>query len=71
MTKKIMGINPDYADFDEIDFDVEDLIFEYEQGTVGFDELRDMVGSDTARTIQERVHGDADADSLFDDPTRF
>lgn len=74
MTKKIVGVNPDFADQDEIDFDAEDLIIEFEQGTVTFDELKNMVGSDTARTIQERVHGDTDPNnpaSYFDDPTEY
>lgn len=71
MSKKIVGVNPDFADYDEIDFDAEDLIIEFEQGTVSFDELKNIVGYDAARTIQERVHGEPDMnnpDSFFDNP---
>ncbi len=74
MTKKIVGVNPDFADFDEIDMDAEDLIAEFEQGEVTFEELKNIVGHDAARTIQERVHGEPDPNdpnSYFDDPSEF
>ena len=72
MTKKITGINPDFADFDEIDEEALYIIEEFEQGMVSFEELKQMVGHETARTIQDRVHGsDGNLDDLFDDPEDF
>lgn len=71
--KTVTGINPDFADFDEIDIDAEDLIIEFEQGTATFEELRNAVGTEMARAIQERVHGDDgyNPDELFDNPQDF
>ena len=65
--KKQRGVNPDYADFDEIDEDVEDAIEGYDNGTVTADELKVMMGTDAARTIIERRES-GDPFSLFDDP---
>jgi len=74
MTKKIVGVNPEYADHDEIDYDVEDLIAEFEHGVVTFDELKCIVGTETARSVQNRVHGEgdpSDPETYFDDPSAY
>lgn len=64
------GVNPDYADFDEIDTDVEDAILEFESGTLTFDELKALVGPEAAQSLAEK-HADYDPYALFDDPEDF
>ena len=67
--KKVNGINPDFADYDELDGDAVDAIEEFQQGTLTFDELRTLVGPETADAIKEqRYGGDHDPDVFFDDP---
>lgn len=67
--KRITGINPDFADHDELDSDALDAIEEFEQGTLTFDELRTLVGPETASAIKEQQYGsDTDPDAFFDNP---
>lgn len=67
--KNITGINPDFADFDELDGDALDAVEEFQQGTLTFEELRNMVGPEAADAIKERRYGpDYDPDSYFDNP---
>lgn len=72
MTKRVVGINPDFADHDEIDTEALDAVTEFEQGTISFEELKVMVGYESAKAIQSKIHGDGSrADNLFDDPEDF
>ena len=71
MTKKVTPVNPDYADFDEIDSDAEDIIAEYRQGRVSFDELKSAIGYEAARQIQDDVYGEEGIEDLFDNPEDF
>ena len=60
------GANQDFADFDEIDPDIEDVIREFDAGVVSYQELVALVGADQALTmLLER--GD-DVSFLLDDP---
>lgn len=64
------GVNPDFADFDEIDVDVEDAYEEFEAGTLSFDDFREQVGPEAAQAFMERLEGRDEYD-LFDDPENF
>lgn len=71
MTKRVTGVNPDFADFDEIDVDAEDAISEYAEGTLTFAELKIMIGADAARAVEKSVHGGTDFENLFDNPEDY
>lgn len=66
--KKVTGINPDFADYDELDRDALDAVDEFHQGMLSFDELKVLVGSDTANAIKEQRYGPDDPEALFDNP---
>ena len=70
MTKKITGINPDFADYDELDQDALDAVEEFADGQITFDELKALVGSETAAAIREHQN-EFDPDSFFDDPEKL
>lgn len=70
MTK--VGINPDFADWDEIDADALEIVEEFYDGTVSFDELKAIVGTDAAQSIIDRLASDdLDPKELFDNPEEF
>ncbi len=70
MTK--VGMNPDFADWDEIDLDALEIVEEFYDGTVSFDELKAIVGADAAQSIMDRMLADdLDPDKLFDNPENF
>ena len=64
------GVNPDFADFDEIDMDAEYAIAEFDNGAITLDELKALVGSETAQAIAERRDGE-EFYRLFDAPEDF
>lgn len=62
-------MNPDYADYDEIDADIEDAIEEYEAGVLTYDELKALIGPEAAQAFLE---GDPDdPERYFDNPEDF
>lgn len=68
--KKITGINPEYADFDELDQDALDAVEEFSDGQISYDELKNLIGTETAAAIREHM-GEHDPDRYFDDPESF
>lgn len=62
----VRGVNPDFADFDEIDQDALDAIEEFDQGTITLEDLRHLIGPEAARARAEMRYELPDA--LFDDP---
>lgn len=66
--KKVNGINPDFADYDELDADALDAVEEFHQGLLTFDELKNLVGPDAANTIKDKRYGPNDPEGFFDDP---
>lgn len=68
--KKIAGVNPDFADFDELDSDALDAVEEFQEGTITFEELRNLVGADAATSIKEQMEcmEEFDPERWFDDP---
>jgi hypothetical protein len=70
MTK--VGLNPDFADWDEMDLDALEIVEEFYDGTVSFDELKAIVGTDAAQSIIDRMTEDGyDTAELFDNPEYF
>ncbi len=69
--KKITGINPDFADYDELDADALDAVEEFQQGLMTYDELKNLVGHDAAQAIKEKRYGPDDPDALFDNPEDY
>ena len=67
--KIVQGVNPDFADFDEIDTDAAEALGEFDQGVITFEELRHLIGSEAARARAHRRYDDPE--SLFDDPEDF
>lgn len=68
--KKITGINPDFADADELDQDALDAVEEFTEGQITFDELKAMIGPEAASAIKEQ-HNEYDPDRYFDNPESF
>ena len=67
--QKINGINPDFADYDELDNDALEAVEEFQQGTLTFEELKALVGPEAANALKNQVYGpDDDPEALFDDP---
>lgn len=64
------GVNPDFADFDEIDEDAAEAFEEFEAGNLSFHEFKSLVGPEAAASYAEKYHG-GDPDDLFDDPEDF
>ena len=69
--KKITGINPDFADYDELDDDALDAVEEFQNGMLTYDELKNLVGPEAAQAIKEQRYGPDDPDALFDNPEDF
>jgi hypothetical protein len=63
------GVNPDFADFDEIDTDAAEALEEFDQGVITLDELRHLIGPDAARARAQIRY--EDPESFFDDPGQF
>lgn len=62
----IRGVNPDFADFDEVDPDALEALDEFDRGRITLDELRHLIGPEAARARTEMRY--EHPDSLFDDP---
>lgn len=62
-----VGVNPDWADYDELDEDALDALAEFDNGTLGYEELRTLIGDDAAKARVAERYGE-DPDDLFDDP---
>lgn len=60
--KVVRGINPDFADFDEIDQDALDIIESYGQGLVTFEELALLVGPEQAVFMRIKMYGEQEDD---------
>jgi hypothetical protein len=66
------GVNPDYADYDEMDQDALDAIEEYDQGYLTYDELRAQIGPEAAAELRDRFREtDPYFGDLLDDPEDF
>ena len=64
-----VGVNPDFADWDELDVDTLEIVEEFCDGTVSYDELKAIVGSEAAQSIIDKIASDdLDMDQLFDNP---
>lgn len=62
----VRGVNPDFADFDEVDPDALEALDEFDIGMITLDELRHLIGPEAARARAEMRY--EHPDSLFDDP---
>lgn len=74
----VRGLNPDFADFDEIDADIEDAYEEFNNGRISYDQLKVNVGPEAAQAHADRVLGTDYADeymndisNLFDNPEDY
>lgn len=66
------GINPDYADFDEIDEDAAEAFEEFDAGNLSFEEFKALVGPEAAASYVEGCVEEGDRpESLFDNPEDF
>lgn len=65
--KRITGINQDFADWDELDQDALDAVEEFTDGTITFDELKNLIGPEAAAAVKEQ-HDETDPERFFDDP---
>lgn len=66
------GVNPDFADFDEIDQDVEDAIAEFEAGYLTVEELKHHIGPEAVERFLELEEEREDSfEGLFDDPEDY
>lgn len=66
----VRGINPDYADFDEIDEDARDAFQMFDRGEYSYSQLVSLVGKEAAQAhVGEFTYrADNPIASLFDDP---
>jgi len=71
MTKKVTGVNPDFADFDELDTDALDAVEEFADGQITYDELKNLVGVEAATVLRDIYHDKDDIESFFDDPEKL
>lgn len=65
----LRGVNPDFADNDELDMDALDALEEFDNGTLTLDELRHLIGPEAARSRAELRYDSSDL--LLDDPESF
>ena len=68
IVKVLSGINPCWADFDEIDEDALDMMSGYERGDVTFAELVSLVGREQAEEARRQIYGTSGDEDLFDNP---
>ena len=64
--KRIQGMNPDYADYDELEDDAIGAERAYCEGIMTFDELSALIGADGAKAAQERKYGQDQTDPNVD-----
>lgn len=67
--KIIRGINPDYADWDEIDEDAAGAYEEFDAGILTYEEFKTLVGPEAAAAYVETLG--EDHAPLFDNPEDF
>lgn len=65
------GLNQEYADFDEIDEDIEEARSDFENGRLSFDGLRALIGPEAAQSCLDQLDEDEGLPHLFDDPEDF
>ena len=63
------GVNPDYADFDEIDMDAAEAFDEFDAGNLSLDELKTLVGPEAASSYVEQYQDEAG--QMLDNPEDF
>ena len=68
--KIITSVNPDYADFDEIDPDVVEAIEDFYEGRITPEELKILIGPEAAQSLMD-LHEEDPVEILFDDPEEF
>lgn len=67
-----LGLNPDFADWDELDQDALEIVEDFYDGSATFEELKAIVGAEAAQSIMDKMIADGDDPSkLFDDPEEF
>lgn len=66
----VRGVNPDYADFDEIDEDARDAFQMFDRGEYSFSQLVSLVGKEAAQAhVGEFSYRESNpVAALFDDP---
>ena len=70
--KIVNGLNPNYADHDEIDQDALEAVEDFGSGQITYEELRIQVGPEAAQELLARLEGeDPFLPLLFDDPESF
>lgn len=71
--KRVNGVNPDYADYDELDQDALDIVEEFYDGSVTYAELKAIVGAEHAEAILAQMDGadGSDPEKFFDNPEDF
>lgn len=74
----VRGLNPDFADHDEIDEDIAEAISEFDNGRISYLQLKVNIGPEAARSHVDRMAGPEDIaeyatnlDGLFDNPEDF
>lgn len=56
------GINPDFADADEIDQDALDALHDFDNDLITLDDLASQIGRDAARVVADRKDESDDAE---------
>lgn len=65
------GINPEFADYDELDDEALDAIEEFQDGSLTVWQLQALIGPEAAQAMAKKVNQASDPDSFFDDPEDF
>jgi hypothetical protein len=65
------GLNPDFADYDEIDTDVVEAYEDFDSGHITYEQFKAEVGPDAAAAYAEKYAEDSAFRDLFDDPEDF
>lgn len=69
--KTVYAINPDFIDSDSLDADALAAVEEFSEGNISFSELKEYVGTDVLKAIQEQRAYAFDPEQYFDDPESF
>lgn len=65
------GLNPDFADYDEVDIDVAEAYGDFDAGNITFEQFKAEVGPEAAASYAEKYAEDDAFGDLFDDPEDF
>jgi hypothetical protein len=68
--KVVRGINPDYADDDELDIDAMEALEDFRGCRMTFEGLKAVLGKEAAESVAA-AHGYDETSSLFDDPEDY